>query len=82
MRIILNTSECPKLSEKIYINPIMKNVWPISGKWRFQANDRNAADLRRMDRGIRSGISEIYRSDPETELRGGDSAEAKKMTKI
>ena len=37
-----------------------------------------------MDRGIRSGISEIYRSDPETELRGGDSvhsAEAKKMTK-
>ena len=35
-----------------------------------------------MDRGIRSGISEIYRSDPETELRGGDSAEAKKMTKM
>ena len=35
-----------------------------------------------MDRGIRSGISEIYRSDPETELRGGDSAEAEKMTKM
>ena len=35
-----------------------------------------------MDRGIRSGISEIYRSDPETELRDGDSVEAKKMTKM
>ena len=34
-----------------------------------------------MDRGIRSGTSEIYRSDPETELRGGDSAEAEKMAK-
>ena len=35
-----------------------------------------------MDRGIKSGISEIYRKYPETELRGGDSAEAKKMTKM
>ena len=35
-----------------------------------------------MDRGISSGTSEIYRSDPETELRGGDSAEAEKMTKM
>ena len=35
-----------------------------------------------MDHGIRSGTSEIYRSDPETELRGGDSAEAEKMTKM
>ena len=33
-----------------------------------------------MDRGFRSGTSEIYMSDPETELRGGDSAEAEKMT--
>ena len=35
-----------------------------------------------MDRGIKSGISEIYRKYPETELRGGDFAEAKKMTKM
>ena len=34
-----------------------------------------------MDRGIKSGKSEIYRKYPATELRGGDSAEAKKMTK-
>ena len=35
-----------------------------------------------MDRGIKSGISEIYRNYPVTELRGGASAEAKKMTKM
>ena len=35
-----------------------------------------------MDRGIKSGISEIYRTYPVTELRGGNSAEAKKMTKM
>ena len=35
-----------------------------------------------MDRGIRFGTSEIYTSDPETELRGSDSAEAEKMTKM
>ena len=35
-----------------------------------------------MDRGIKSGISEIYRKYPVTELRGGDSAEATKMTKM
>ena len=35
-----------------------------------------------MDRDIKTGTSEIYRSDPETELRGGDSAEAEKMTKM
>ena len=35
-----------------------------------------------MDRGIRYSTSEMYRSDPETELRGSDSAEAEKMTKM
>ena len=35
-----------------------------------------------MDRGIKSGISEIYRKYPVTELLGGNSAEAKKMTKM
>ena len=35
-----------------------------------------------MDRGIRYGTSEIYRSDAETELQGGDSAEAVKMAKM
>ena len=40
MRIILDTSECPYLSEKIYINPIMKNVWPI---WPASARQRQMA---------------------------------------